>query len=144
MGVEGLSRIGPDAVLAANYVRARLEETYAVAYDVPSMHEVVLTDKNQKERGVTTLDIAKRLIDYGFHPPTVYFPLIVPEAMMIEPTESEPLEMLDAFVGAMLEIDRESREEPETVRSAPHRAPARRFDEATAARKPVLRYRREG
>jgi glycine dehydrogenase subunit 2 len=144
MGVEGLSRIGPDAVLAANYVRARLEETYAVAYDVPSMHEVVLTDKNQKERGVTTLDIAKRLIDYGFHPPTVYFPLIAPGALMIEPTESEPLEMLDAFVGAMLEIDRESREEPDTVRSAPHRAPARRFDEATAARKPVLRYRREG
>lgn len=140
LGREGLARVGPDAILAANYLRARLRDTYALAFDAPSMHEVVLTDKRQKERGVTTLDIAKRLIDYGFHPPTVYFPLIAPGALMIEPTENEPREMLDEFVEAMLAIDRESREDPEMVKTAPHRAPARRFDEAEAARRPVLRY----
>ncbi len=142
MGGVGLQRMGRDAILAANYIRARIQEAYELAYDAPSMHEAVFTDKRQKARGVTTLDIAKRLIDYGFHPPTVYFPLIANGALMIEPTESEPVEMLDAFIEAMLAIDRESREDPELVKNAPHTAPARRFDEATAARKPVLRYRR--
>jgi glycine dehydrogenase subunit 2 len=141
LGAEGLSRIGRDAILSANYVRAALSGTFALAYDAPSMHEVVLTDRRQRERGVTTLDIAKRLIDHGFHPPTIYFPLIAPGALMIEPTENEPLEMLDAFIAAMRAIDREASESPETVKSAPHTAPARRFDEAAAARKPVLRYR---
>ncbi len=142
LGVEGASRIGPDAVLAANYLRASLRDTFELAFAAPSMHEVVFTDKRQKERGVSTLDIAKRLIDYGFHPPTVYFPLIAPGALMIEPTESEPREMLDAFVAAMQAIDAETRDNPELVKGAPQRAPAKRFDEAGAARKPVLRYRR--
>jgi len=142
LGREGLERVGRDAIIAANYVRARLKDAYALAYEAPTMHEVVLTDRRQKERGVSTLDVAKRLIDYGFHPPTVYFPLIAPGALMVEPTENEPREALDAFVDAMLAIDRESRETPDLVRQAPQRAPAKRFDEAEAARRPVLRYRR--
>ncbi len=105
------------------------------------MHEAVFTDKRQKGRGVSTMDIAKRLIDYGFHPPTVYFPLIAPGALMIEPTESEAKESLDGVIAAMRSIDRETVDDPELVLSAPHRAPAKRFDEAAAARKPVLRYR---
>jgi glycine dehydrogenase subunit 2 len=142
LGAEGMRRIGPDAILAANYVRSQLEGTFELAFDAPTMHEAVFTDKRQKERGVTTMDIAKRLIDYGFHPPTVYFPLIAPGALMIEPTESETRESLDDFVAAMKAIDAETADNPELVKSAPHRAPARRFDEAAAARKPVLRYRK--
>ena len=142
MGAEGLRASGRDAIVAANYVRARLRGTYELAFDAPTMHEAVFTDKKQKERGVTTMDVAKRLIDYGFHPPTVYFPLIAPGALMIEPTESEPKEMLDSFVEAMLAINQESIDDPEKVKAAPHTAPARRFDEAAAARKPVLRYRK--
>jgi glycine dehydrogenase subunit 2 len=142
LGAEGLSRIGHDAILAANYVRASLASTYDLAFAAPSLHEVVFTDKRQQERGVSTLDIAKRLIDYGFHPPTVYFPLIAHGAIMIEPTENEPREMLDAFIAAMRAIDGEATTAPERVKTAPHTAPARRFDEVTAARKPVLRYRR--
>jgi glycine dehydrogenase subunit 2 len=105
------------------------------------MHEVVFSGSRQKAKGVRTLDIAKRLIDYGFHPPTIYFPLIVDEAMMIEPTESESKETLDAFCEAMLAIAREAEESPDLVRDAPTDAPLRRLDEATAARKPVLRWR---
>jgi len=104
------------------------------------MHEVVLSGAKQKQRGVKTLDIAKRLIDYGFHPPTIYFPLIVDEAMMIEPTESETKETLDAFCDAMLQIAHEAATQPELLRKAPHNAPLQRLDEATAARKPVLRW----
>jgi glycine dehydrogenase subunit 2 len=106
------------------------------------MHEVVLSGSRQKAKGVRTLDIAKRLIDYGFHPPTVYFPLIVDEAMMIEPTESESKETLDAFCDAMLAIAREADESPVLAREAPHDTPVGRLDEATAARKPVLRWRK--
>jgi glycine dehydrogenase subunit 2 len=142
LGAPGLSRIGRDAILAANYVRTSLKGVFELAYEAPTLHEAVFTDKLQKERGVTTLDVAKRLIDKGFHPPTVYFPLIAPGALMIEPTETEPIETLDAFVMALKEIDRETRESPELVKNAPARAPARRFDEALAARKPVLRYRK--
>jgi glycine dehydrogenase subunit 2 len=108
------------------------------------MHEVVFSGSRQKAQGVRTLDIAKRLIDYGFHPPTIYFPLIVDEALMIEPTESESKETLDAFCDAMLAIAREVEETPEVVRQAPQRGPLGRLDEATAARKPVLRWRKEG
>ena len=104
------------------------------------MHEVVLSGSKQKQRGVKTLDVAKRLIDYGFHPPTIYFPLIVDEAMMIEPTETEGIEALDAFCDAMLAIDREVTETPEIVKQAPLNAPLKRLDEATAARKPILRW----
>src|SRR5881275_1320327 len=142
MGPDGLRRIAQIAVLNANYIRARLKGAYHLPYDAPSLHEVVFSDKNQTKHEVHTLDIAKRLMDYGFHPPTIYFPLIVSGALMIEPTESEPKEELDAFCDAMLAIARECRERPELVRSAPHTTPVRRLDEAKAARQPVLRWKR--
>jgi glycine dehydrogenase subunit 2 len=144
LGGDGLRGISEAAVLNANYVQARLRGAYRLAYDRRCMHECVLSGSRQKAKGVKTLDIAKRLIDYGFHPPTVYFPLIVDEAMMIEPTESESKETLDEFCEAMLAIAREADESPELAREAPHHTPVRRLDEATAARKPVLRWRREG
>jgi len=140
MGPDGLRRIAQIAVLNANYIRARLKGTYHLPYDAPSLHEVVFSDKNQTPHEVHTLDIAKRLMDYGFHSPTIYFPLIVAGALMIEPTESEPKEELDAFCDAMLAIARECEERPELVRSAPHTTPVRRLDEARAARQPVLRW----
>jgi len=141
LGAAGLREVSDNAVLNANYVRARLRDAYRLPYDRGCMHEVVFSGSRQKAKGVKTLDIAKRLIDYGFHPPTIYFPLMVDEAMLIEPTETESKETLDAFCDAMLAIAREAEDEPEVVRSAPHRAPLRRLDEATAARKPVLRWR---
>jgi glycine dehydrogenase subunit 2 len=141
LGAAGLREVSDNAVLNANYVLARLRDAYRLPYDRRCMHEVVFSGSRQKAKGVKTLDIAKRLIDYGFHPPTIYFPLMVNEAMLIEPTETESKETLDAFCEALLAIAREVEEEPETVRSAPHRAPLRRLDEATAARKPVLRWR---
>jgi glycine dehydrogenase subunit 2 len=104
------------------------------------MHEVVFSGRRQKAQGTRTLDIAKRLIDYGYHPPTIYFPLVVDEALMIEPTESESKETIDAFCDAMLAIAQEAATEPALLRDAPHNAPLRRLDEATAARKPVLRW----
>jgi glycine dehydrogenase subunit 2 len=142
MGPTGLRRIAQLAVLNANYIRARLRRFYHLPYDGPSMHEVVFSDKLQSAKDVHTLDIAKRLMDYGFHPPTIYFPLIVSGALMIEPTESEPKEELDAFCDAMIAIARECEERPELVRSAPHTTPVRRLDEARAARQPVLRWKR--
>jgi len=143
MGPQGLRRIAQLAVLNANYIRARLKGAYHLPYDTPTLHEVVFSDKNQTAKDVHTLDIAKRLMDYGFHPPTIYFPLIVSGALMIEPTESEPKEELDAFCEAMLAIARECEERPELVRSAPHTTPVRRLDEARAARQPVLRWRKK-
>jgi glycine dehydrogenase subunit 2 len=140
MGPTGLRRIAQLAVLNANYIRAKLKGAYHLPYDAPSLHEVVFSDKHQTAHDVHTLDIAKRLMDYGFHPPTIYFPLIVSGALMIEPTESEPKEELDAFCEAMLAIAREAEERPELVRSAPHTTPVRRLDEARAARSPVLRW----
>ncbi len=140
MGGDGLRAISDNAVINANYVQACIREAYKLAVNRTCMHEVVLSGSRQKGRGVKTLDIAKRLIDYGFHPPTIYFPLIVDEAMMIEPTETEGIEALDSFCEAMLAIDRESVEQPELVKGAPYTAPLRRLDEATAARKPVLRW----
>jgi glycine dehydrogenase subunit 2 len=140
MGPDGMRRIAQLAVLNANYIRARLKGAYHLPYDAPSLHEVVFSDKRQQEHHVSTLDIAKRLMDFGFHPPTIYFPLIVSGALMIEPTESEPKEELDAFCEAMLAIAREAEERPELVRSAPHTTPVRRLDEARAARQPVLRW----
>jgi glycine dehydrogenase subunit 2 len=141
MGPSGLRRVAEIAVLNANYIRARLKHAYHLPYDSPSLHEVVFNDKKQNAHGVHTLDIAKRLMDYGFHPPTIYFPLIVAGALMIEPTETEPKEELDAFCEAMLAIARESEERPELVTSAPHTTPVRRLDEARAARQPVLRWK---
>jgi glycine dehydrogenase subunit 2 len=140
LGPEGLKRMSETAVLNANYIRRRLEGTYHLPYDSPTLHEVVFSDKHLEATGVRTLDVAKRLMDYGFHPPTIYFPLIVKGALMIEPTESESREELDAFCDAMLAIDAEARRDPELVRTAPHTTPIRRLDETTAARSPVLRW----
>jgi hypothetical protein len=122
------------AVLNANYLRARLSGEYELPYDGACMHELVLSGSRQKALGVRTMDVAKRLMDFGFHPPTVYFPLIVDEALMIEPTESESVETLDRFADAMLAIAREARESPDTVHSAPHTTPVGRVDEAGPAR----------
>ena len=141
MGPSGLRRVAEIAVLNANYIRARLRGTYHLPYESPSLHEVVFSDKKQTAHNVHTLDIAKRLMDFGFHPPTIYFPLIVSGAMMIEPTESEPKEELDAFCDAMIAIAKECETSPETVRTAPHTTPVRRLDEARAARQPILRWK---
>jgi glycine dehydrogenase subunit 2 len=143
-GPEGLKRMSENAVLNANYLRKRLEGTYHLPYNEPTLHEVVFSDKNLESTGVHTLDVAKRLMDYGFHPPTIYFPLIVKGALMIEPTETESREELDAFVAAMVAIDAEARRDPALVKSAPHTTPVRRLDETAAARNPVLRWIPEG
>ncbi len=135
-----LREVSEHAVLNANYLRAKLQDVYELPIDRVNMHEFVLSGVRQKRRGVRTLDIAKRLIDFGFYPPTIYFPLIIEEALLIEPTETENLETLDAFVDAMRQIAREAEEDPEQVKSAPHHTPVTRLDEATAARKPNLRW----
>jgi glycine dehydrogenase subunit 2 len=128
-------------VLNANYVRARLRDVYNLPYDTDSLHEVVFDDRAQKESNVTTMDIAKRLIDHGFHPPTVYFPLVVHGALMIEPTETEPKEMLDRFVEGMRAIAEEAKRDATAVKAAPVKPVRARLDETRAARKPVLRWR---
>ncbi|MEN6520213.1 MAG: aminomethyl-transferring glycine dehydrogenase subunit GcvPB [Armatimonadota bacterium] len=140
LGFEGIRETSEIAVLNANYIRAKLREIYPVPYDRYCMHEFVASAKEHKKRGVRALDIGKRLLDMGFHAPTVYFPLIVDEAMMVEPTESESKETLDAFIDAMIEIDRESKENPDIVAHAPHNTPISRVDEVTAARKPKLTW----
>ena len=140
LGREGLEESSRMALLNANYIRKKLEKSYQIAYSERCMHECVFTDRLQHKYGVTTLDIAKRLLDYGFHPPTIYFPLVVSGALMIEPTETETPETLDAFVEAMLAIAREAKENPEVVKTAPHSTPVSRLDEARAARKPILRW----
>ncbi|HTW79716.1 MAG TPA: aminomethyl-transferring glycine dehydrogenase subunit GcvPB [Terracidiphilus sp.] len=140
-GPDGLRQTTEDAVLNANYIRKKLEDLYDLPYHTPSMHEVVFSDKRQAARGVKTGDIAKRLIDYGFHPYTVSFPLIVHGALMIEPTESESVEELDLFIDAMRSIAREVEETPELVKTAPHSTRVSRLDEVQAARKPILRWR---
>jgi glycine dehydrogenase subunit 2 len=140
-GPEGLRATAELAVLNANYVRARLKGVYDLPYETDSLHEVVFDDKLQKPTGVTTMDVAKRLIDHGFHPPTIYFPLVVHGALMIEPTETEPKEVLDAFVEAMRAIAEEAKADPEAVKAAPTRPARARLDETRAARKPILRWR---
>jgi glycine dehydrogenase subunit 2 len=140
LGGDGLEEASRMALLNANYIRKRLEKSYQIAYDEPCMHECIFTDRMQHKFGVSTLDIAKRLLDYGYHPPTIYFPLVVSGALMIEPTETETPETLDGFVEAMLAIAREAKEEPDLVKRAPHSTPVSRLDEARAARKPVLRW----
>src|SRR6201996_6402078 len=139
-GPDGLRQTTEDAVLNANYIRKNLEDVYELPYRTPTLHEVVFSDRRQTQNGVKTGDIAKRLIDYGFHPYTTSFPLIVPGALMIEPTESESKEELDLFIDAMRQIAREAEENPELVLNAPHATRISRLDEVTAARKPVLRY----
>ena len=135
-GAKGLREVSEAAVLAANYMRVRLREHYDLPFDVPCMHEFVLSARNLKSsRGVRALDVAKGLLDHGFHAPTVYFPLIVEEALMIEPTETESLETLDAFIDTMVRL---ASEEPQALHDAPRTTPVGRLDEAQAARKPVL------
>ncbi len=141
-GDSGLREVSDDAVLAANYLKARLADTYDIPFPRACKHEFVASAASiKKATGVRTLDIAKRLIDHGFHPPTIYFPLITEEGMLIEPTETESLDTLDAFADALIDIAREARTEPDLVTGAPHDAPVRRLDEATAARQPNLRWR---
>ncbi len=139
LGDEGLRKVSGDAVLNANYLQARLKKTYRLPYDRLCKHEFVLSGEGFPDH-VSTLDIAKRLIDYGVHPPTVYFPLIVHEALMIEPTETESRESLDRFAEIMETVAREAREHPELLHNAPTRAPVRRLDQTQAARNPVLTY----
>ncbi len=141
-GPDGLRQTTEDAVLNANYIRKELTGTFDLPYSTPSMHEVVFSDKLQGKNGIKTMDLAKRLIDYGFHPYTTAFPLIVPGALMIEPTESESKEELDLFVEAMKSIAREAENEPQTILDAPHNTRISRLDETAAARKPVLRWKR--
>jgi glycine dehydrogenase subunit 2 len=140
-GPDGLRQTTEDAVLNANYIRKGLEGAYELPYSTPSMHEVVFSDKLQAKKGVKTGDIAKRLIDYGFHPYTVSFPLIVPGALMIEPTESEPKEELDLLIEALRSIAEEVEEDPQMVLNAPHCTRVSRLDEVAAARKPVLQWK---
>jgi glycine dehydrogenase subunit 2 len=142
LGRDGLRGMAEGAVLNANYVRKGLEGSFKLAYDGPSMHEVVFDDTLQAATGIKNIDIAKRLLDYGFHPPTMSFPLIVHGALMIEPTESEGIEELDAFIAAMREIAREAKETPDLVKGAPYTTPVSRLDEVRAARQPILRWRR--
>jgi len=140
LGTQGLKTVSEDAVINANYIKEKLKTCYHLPYDRTCMHEVVFSGKRQKAKGVRTLDIAKRLLDYGFHPPTIYFPLVVDEALMIEPTETESKETLDAFIDAMKEIAKEADESPEILRTSPHNTPVRRLDEVAAARHPDLRW----
>ena len=140
----GVRQATEDAVLNANYIRKNLEGAYDLPYSLPSMHEVVFSDAKQKKNGVSTMDIAKRLIDYGFHPYTTAFPLIVHGALMIEPTESESREECDLFIEAMKSIAEESASQPELVKTAPHTTRVKRLDEVGAARKPTLRWKPGG
>jgi glycine dehydrogenase subunit 2 len=139
-GGDGLKAATLRAIVNANYIRKQLEGTYHLEYTTPTLHEIVFDDHFQTKHDVSTLDIAKRLLDYGFHPPTIYFPNIIHGALMIEPTESESKEELDAFVATMKQIAKEAEETPELLHQAPTTTPVRRLDETTAARKPVLRW----
>ncbi len=138
MGAENLKKASQLAVLNANYVRESLRDVLHLAYDKPCMHECVFSDKLQHEYKITTLDMAKRLIDHGYHPPTIYFPLVVPGAIMIEPTETENKDDIDQFIAVFKDVVREAREDGERLRQAPTRTKLRRLDEALAARKPCL------
>ncbi len=137
-GPEEFRGISEHAVLNANYIRHRLEQAYHLPYDTPCMHEVVFTAKKQKASGIRALDIAKRLIDLGYHPPTIYFPLVVHEALMIEPTETETPETLDRFCEAMLQIAREAEENPDLLKAAPVTQVVKRLDEVNAVKTPIL------
>ncbi|HTT71240.1 MAG TPA: aminomethyl-transferring glycine dehydrogenase subunit GcvPB, partial [Anaeromyxobacteraceae bacterium] len=140
-GPAGLRATGQLAVLNANYLRARLKDVYHLPYATDSLHEVVFTDKGLKPTGATTMDVAKRLIDHGFHPPTVYFPLVVQGALMIEPTETESKETLDQFVLGMRAVAEQAKSDPEGLKAAPVKPVRARLDETRAARRPILRWR---
>jgi glycine dehydrogenase subunit 2 len=140
-GGPGLRNATLDAILNATYLRKKLEPYFDLPYQDPCMHEVVFSDERQAKKGVKTGDIAKRLIDYGFHPYTTAFPLIVKGALMIEPTETEPKQELDLFADAMISIAEEIEKDPAFVLKAPHATRTPRVDEVTAARKPVVRWK---
>ena len=140
LGTEGLEKVAEVAVLNANYLFKKLRGHYRVPFPTQPMHELVVSASELKKKGVSALDVAKRLIDYGYHPPTMYFPLIVREALMIEPTETESLDGLDRFVEVMIQISEEAERAPDTLREAPRNAPMRRLNETKAAREPVLRW----
>ena len=141
LGSEGLKGISENAIINANYLKTKLKSIFEVPYDDFCMHEFVLSASRQKKRGVKALDIAKRLLDHGVYAPTIYFPLIVEEAMMVEPTETESKETLDEFVSILRRIDEEIDKDPEKVLNAPHTTPVGRIDEVRAARQPNLRYK---
>jgi glycine dehydrogenase subunit 2 len=140
MGADGLRLVSDNAVLNANYIMKRLEPHYDPGAPGPCMHECVLSARRQKRQGVSAMDVAKRLLDLGFYAPSTYFPLIVDEALMIEPTETESKQTLDAFCDAMIQIAREARETPDVIQEAPLTTPVRRLDQTRAAREPVLRW----
>ena len=142
LGGEGLAAAAQNAVINANFLMSILKEHYHLPYERVCMHEFIITPKNLKEYGIHTLDIAKRLLDYGYHPPTIYFPLIVEEAMMIEPTETESMETLEEFARVLIQIAEEAKQDPELVKNAPYSTLVTRLDEAGAARKPDLRWRK--
>jgi glycine dehydrogenase subunit 2 len=142
LGSEGLKKTSQIAVLNSNYIRKSLEKFYYLPYNSPTLHECVFSDSWLTKFGVKTIDIAKRLMDYGFHPPTIYFPLIVSGALMIEPTESESKKELDLFIQAMKNIAQEAKENPELLKSAPHKTIVRRLDEVRAARNPILKWKK--
>ncbi|QAS54214.1 aminomethyl-transferring glycine dehydrogenase subunit GcvPB [Halobacillus litoralis] len=143
MGPEGLKKVSEYAVINANYMMRRLQGEFELPFDRHCKHEFILSGKRQKKLGVRTLDMAKRLLDFGYHPPTIYFPINVEEALMIEPTETESKETLDDFIDAMIQISNEAKDDPEKVQDAPHTTIVSRMDETQAARKPVLRYIKE-
>ena len=138
---SNLKKASGDAVLNANYIKEKLKEHYLLPYNEPCMHEFVLSGDDKKEQGVNTIGIAKRLMDFDIHPPTVYFPLIVHEAIMIEPTESESKEVLDNFVNVMIKIAEEIKSNPEFVMASPHNAPIKKVNETQAARQPDLQWK---
>jgi len=142
IGAKGLREVSENAILNANYLKENLKDYYLLPYDDVCQHEFVLSGVNQRAKGVKTLDIAKRLLDFGLHAPTVYFPLIVPEALMIEPTETESKESLDGFIHAMIQIAKEAEENPEIVISAPQNTPVTRLDEVKAARDLNVRWKK--
>ena len=143
MGPDGLRQASEDAVLSANYIMRSLADVYELPFDRHCMHECVFAGVKQHSPEVKTLDIAKRILDYGYHPPTIYFPLIIHDALMIEPTETESKETIDEFIAVMKEIAREAAQQPELVINAPHTTPVRRLDEVAAARKPVVRWKKQ-
>ena len=144
LGAKGLKEVAEVAVLNSNYIRSSLEKEYHLKYKTPTLHECVFSDKYQREYGVNNLDIAKRLIDYGLHPPTMSFPLVVHGALMVEPTETESKRDLDMFIEAMKKIAEEAKTNPQLLKSAPHSSYVRRLDEVTAARRPILKWEEEG
>ncbi len=141
LGAVGLKRVSQNAIINANYLMKLLADHFELPYPGPAMHEFVLSGSRQKEKGVSTADMAKRLLDFGFHAPTIYFPLIVREAIMIEPTETESKETLDQFAACMIQIAHEAETDPDRVRNAPHTTPVARLDEARAVKQPDLRYK---